>query len=97
MLISYLLVLTHCFSLLSGDCKGNILLTLPKEGGFQVEKQPFKGHQSSVEDVAWSPAEPVFASCSSDKTVKFWDQRAKKPAMSFKAADCDVNVISWNK
>ena len=40
----------------------------------------------------------MLASCSSDTTIKLWDLRATqlKPAMSWVASDCDVNVISWN-
>jgi len=59
----------------------------------------FVGHKSSVEDLQWSPTEAeVFASCSSDQTIKIWDLRMKQQsARSWKAADCDVNVISWNK
>jgi WD40 repeat protein len=46
-----------------------------------------------------SPTEAdVFATCSSDHTVKIWDARIKKQsARSFEAADCDVNSIAWNK
>ena len=44
--------------------------------------------------------EKVLATCSVDQTIKIWDLRAlnsqAKPQMSFKAHDCDVNVISWN-
>jgi len=57
----------------------------------------FEGHEKSVEDLQWSPSEKeVFASCSADKTIKFWDTRAKKAALSFQAASCDVNVLAWN-
>jgi ribosome assembly protein RRB1 len=38
----------------------------------------------------------VFASASSDKTIKIWDLRAKSAVISVKAHDSDVNVISWN-
>ncbi|KAI8854318.1 WD40-repeat-containing domain protein [Chytridium lagenaria] len=42
-------------------------------------------------DLQWSPKEePVFASCSADKTIRIWD-------ITFEAHDCDVNVISWNR
>lgn len=52
-----------------------------------------------MEDVQFSPSqEHVLASCSVDQTVKLWDLRATqmKAQISFKAHDCDVNVISWN-
>jgi len=59
----------------------------------------YVGHTGSVEDLQFSPKEEnVFASCSSDKTVKIWDGRARdRSAMSVTAHDCDVNVISWSK
>lgn len=40
----------------------------------------------------------MLASCSVDQTVKLWDLRATqmKAQISFKAHDCDVNVLSWN-
>lgn len=40
----------------------------------------------------------MLASCSVDQTVKLWDLRATqyKVQLSFRAHDCDVNVISWN-
>ena len=88
-------------SLLTGDCKGQILLT--RHDGtlvnWQTDPQGFQGHQDSVEDLQWSPAEDtVFASCSVDKTVKIWDTRQRtKPGLSFEAHDTDVNVISWNR
>lgn len=88
------------FSLLTGDCKGQILLT--RHDGtlvnWSTDREPFAGHADSVEDLQWSPGEEtVFASCSVDKTVKIWDTRQRqKPGLSFHAHDADVNVISWN-
>jgi len=83
--------------LLAGDRKNKIHLTLMNETSFVLQKE-FTGHTGSVEDVQWSPSESeVFVSGSADKTVKFWDTRAKKCAMSFQAASCDVNALSWNK
>lgn len=52
-----------------------------------------------MEDLQFSPAQEfVLASCSVDLTVKLWDLRATqlKVQLSFRAHDCDVNVISWN-
>jgi len=58
-----------------------------------------QGHKASIEDIQWSPSQAqVLATCSVDQTIKLWDLRATKlkPQMSFKASDCDINVISWN-
>lgn len=64
-----------------------------------VSPDRFRGHKKSVEDLQWSPAERnVFASCSADASVCFWDTRQyRKPALKIPGAhDGDVNVISWN-
>ncbi|OLY85715.1 Ribosome assembly protein rrb1 [Smittium mucronatum] len=70
------------------------------DGGFTTEKTPFQGHKSSVEDLQWSPEEQsVFASCSSDKSIRIWDirQKQRQSAISVpNAHNSDVNVISWN-
>lgn len=42
----------------------------------------------------------VFASCSVDRTIKFWDVRItrhKACMISVAAHEDDVNVISWNR
>eukprot|EP00042_Codosiga_hollandica_P036392 m.278017 g.278017 ORF g.278017 m.278017 type:complete len:193 (-) comp54881_c1_seq19:929-1507(-) len=39
----------------------------------------------------------VMASCSVDKTVKIWDLRAPRVAISVQAHDADVNVLNWNR
>ena len=58
----------------------------------------FTGHQASVEDIQWSPAEAtVFASCSADQHICIWDTREQtKPMLRVHAHQSDVNVISWN-
>ncbi|XP_071909540.1 protein HEAT STRESS TOLERANT DWD 1-like [Coffea arabica] len=86
--------------LVSGDCKNCIHLWEPTSSStWNVDTAPFVGHTASVEDLQWSPAEPyVFASCSVDQKIAIWDTRlGKSPAVSIKAHDADVNVISWNR
>lgn len=89
--------------LLSGAVNGTIYLSEPSsaEGAsWTTSPSRFRGHTDSVEDIQWSPNEPdVFASCSADKSIKFWDAREyRKPALGVKTAhDADVNVISWNR
>ncbi|EDV19756.1 Glutamate-rich WD repeat-containing protein 1 [Trichoplax sp. H2] len=86
--------------LLTGDQKKDIYLWNPINETWAVEPTPFQGHTKSVEDLQWSPNEDsVFASCSVDKTVKFWDIRIAKQKgcmISVEAHSDDVNVISWN-
>lgn len=86
--------------LLTGDVDSKIYLTTATPTGFTTASGAYASHTSSVEDLQWSPAEPtVFASCSADQTVRVWDVRTKgrKSAVSVRAHDDDVNVISWNK
>lgn len=86
--------------LVTGDNDGKIFLTTCGDGGkWTTDNRPFVGHASSVEDIQWSPTERnVFASASSDGTVKVWDVRSKshKPALSVTVSATDVNVMSWS-
>lgn len=86
---------------LTGDNNAKIFVSSCGEAGnWTTDTKSFNGHQSSVEDLQWSPTERnVFASASSDGTVKIWDLRAKshRPAISVKVSDTDVNVISWSR
>ncbi|KAI9871741.1 MAG: ribosome biosynthesis protein rrb1 [Pleopsidium flavum] len=86
--------------LLTGDNDGKIYVTTRTDGGvFATDSRPFTGHSSSVEDLQWSPNERnVFASASSDGTVRIWDVRSKShtPALSVKVSTTDVNVLSWS-
>ena len=87
--------------LLSGDSDGKIFVTYFVEGnGFVADEKPFTGHYGSVEDIQWSPTEVnVFASASSDGTVKVWDLRSKsrKPQISVQVSNTDVNILSWSR
>jgi ribosome assembly protein RRB1 len=85
--------------LLSGDTKGRIFLSRKTASGFVTDSDAFVGHDSSVEDLQFSPNQSnVFASASADKTIKIWDSRTKpKPQLSVVAHSDDVNVISWNR
>jgi ribosome assembly protein RRB1 len=86
--------------LLTGDNDGKVFVTTCGDGGkWTADTRPFTGHQSSVEDIKWSPSEKnVFCSASSDGTVKVWDVRSKsrKPAVSITVSKTDINVISWS-
>lgn len=87
--------------LLTGDNDGLIYVTTRTDGGGWVtDTRAFQGHTSSVEDIQWSPQEvSVFASASSDGTVRVWDVRSKsrKPAISVGVSKVDVNVMSWSR
>ena len=86
--------------LLTGDNDGKIFVTTQAaEGKWTTDPRPFTGHTSSVEDLQWSPNERhVFASASSDRTVKIWDIRSKShtAAVSVDISTTDVNVLSWS-
>lgn len=90
--------------LLTGSNAGEIYLWEPVQGGWKVQAdQPFASHQSSVEDVQWKKLGQgtgnLFASCSSDCSVRVWDVREKrdKSAVHIKDAhSADVNCLSWS-
>ena len=87
--------------LLTGDNDGKIFMTSGNDAGrWQADTRPFTGHSSSVEDIQWSPNErTVFASASSDGTVKVWDTRSKsrRPAVDVRVSSTDINVLSWSR
>ena len=86
--------------LLTGDNNGLIYSTQRTEGGGWVtDTRAFTGHSGSVEEIQWSPNERnVFASASSDGSVKVWDIRSKarKPAVDVRISKHDINVMSWS-
>lgn len=87
--------------LLTGDNDGLVYMTTRTDGGGWVtDSRPFAGHTSSVEELQWSPSESsVFASASSDGTIRVWDVRSKSraPAITMKVSSTDVNVMSWSR
>ncbi|KAL8824030.1 MAG: hypothetical protein Q9191_005353 [Dirinaria sp. TL-2023a] len=92
--------LNHQGKLITGDNDGKIFVTSCVDGKWATDIKPFTGHDSSVEDLQWSPNERnVFASASSDGTIKIWDVRSKShaPAISVSVSKTDVNVLSWSK
>lgn len=85
--------------LLTGDNDGKIFVTTLADSKWATDSRPFTGHGSSVEDLQWSPNERnVFASASSDGTVKIWDVRSKShtAAVSVQVSNTDINVLSWS-
>jgi len=96
---------TQAGHMLTGDNGKNIHYWKPVESGtceWLVEQRSYSGHTAAVEDIQWSPNEAsVFASCSTDKSIRIWDVRANpKSACMIAVEDAhslDVNVISWNK
>ena len=91
--------LIHQGKLLTGDNDGKIFVTTCTDGKWATDTRPFTGHSSSVEDLQWSPNERnVFASASSDGTVKVWDVRSKShtAAVSVNISTSDINVLSWS-
>ncbi|CCH59742.1 hypothetical protein TBLA_0B09250 [Henningerozyma blattae CBS 6284] len=88
-------------ALLTGDCSGEIFLTSRHTSKWITEKQSFSvGNNKSIEDIQWSKTEQtVFATAGCDGYIRIWDTRSKKhkPAISTRASNVDVNVISWNE
>jgi len=91
--------------LATGDVAGDIWVWADTASGLYKSQDMaaagvnYKGHTSSVEDIQWSPTEPtVFASASSDKTIRVWDIRGRTgPQITIDAHLDDINVISWNR
>ncbi len=87
--------------LVTGDNDGLIYATTRSDGGgFVTDTRAFTGHTGSVEELQWSPSEAsVFASASSDGTVRVWDVRSKsrRAALTITVSSTDVNVMSWSR
>ncbi|KAG5958581.1 hypothetical protein E4U58_005331 [Claviceps cyperi] len=87
--------------LLTGDNDGLLYVTTRTDGGGWVtDNRPFQGHTNSIEEIQWSPSEQsVFASASSDGTIRVWDVRSKSrtPALTVQVSRHDVNVMSWSR
>lgn len=86
--------------LVTGDNNGMIYVTTRTGGeGWATDSRPLTGHTGSVEELQWSPSEKnVFASASSDGTIRVWDVRSKSrtAALTVQVSDTDVNVMSWS-
>ncbi|KAK4537231.1 hypothetical protein CDCA_CDCA11G3256 [Cyanidium caldarium] len=87
-----------------GDCRGRLAVAGPAASGGAAAswsaQQPLAGHDQSVEDIQWSPTEAtVLASCSCDRSIRFWDTRQSGGAALTvpEAHDCDINGIAWNR
>lgn len=87
--------------LATGDNNGVIYVTTRTDGGGWVtDTRPFTGHTGSVEEIQWSPSEEkVFASASSDGSIRIWDVRSKsrQAMITMQVSRTDVNVMSWSK
>lgn len=85
--------------LVTGDNDGTIFISTRREdGGWATGADAFRGHSGSIEELQWSPSERhVFASASSDGTVKIYDARAspRTHQLSVAVSSADVNVASW--
>ncbi|ATZ52308.1 Bcrrb1 [Botrytis cinerea B05.10] len=86
--------------LVTGDNDGKIYVSTRTAGeSWSADARPFTGHTGSIEELQWSPSEKnVFASASSDGTIKVWDIRSKSrtAALTVQVSETDVNVMSWS-
>lgn len=86
--------------LITGDNNGQIYVTERTAGeGWATDSRPLVGHTGSIEELQWSPSEKnVFASASSDGTIRIWDARSKSRTakLTIQVSDVDVNVMSWS-
>lgn len=95
--------------LATGGCDNRIFIHNPSETGWVTDLTPYTAHTAAIEDIQWAPKErTVFASCSSDGTIRVFDTRSSSRGNHQLYIDAssggqrgssrpDCNVISWNK
>lgn len=63
--------------------------------GNVVRESDLMGHSGKIDQLAWHPTDPnVFATASSDKTMRLWDARQSKSVQTVKTQGENIN-IAW--
>ena len=90
---------------------GNYFVTADKLGHFkfsclnfnneieeeEITKNPREGgHKDSVKDIAFSPSDAKFITCSTDKTLKVWDTFELKCETNLTGHGSDVLAADWH-
>lgn len=57
----------------------------------------YKGHKEAVNGVAIHPSEPVFASGSSDSTIRIFDYELQNQVAMLRSHTHSVNCLTWDK
>lgn len=90
--------------LAAGNCGGEMQIYQPADencSGFKQRGALYNFHEDSIEDVQFCPNDVNgVATCGCDGKVIFTDLRqspSSGPRLVLDVAECDVNVISWNK
>ncbi|EPY29035.1 dynein intermediate chain 1, axonemal [Angomonas deanei] len=77
-----------------GTEEGQVLLCTTTHNRQCLER--YEGHSGAVYTARWNPFHPdVFATCSTDWTVKLWLKSSTKPLLVFDLGDC-VGDIAWS-